>query len=275
MSIEKADLHIHTTASDGLYTPQEIIDSALQAGLSHISITDHDTLDGLLSLNADSHVQKLKVIPGIEFSTDLPAHEVHILGYYIDIRSKPLRQQLDVLTEDRRLRVNKILEKLALLGYPISQEQVLRTAMGATSVGRPHVAKVLVERGYFSSVAEVFSQILSAGKPAYVPHFKLTPEQVIRLIIQAKGVPVLAHPGLIGNDALVSAIIQKGIRGLEVYHPMHSKGEIAKYLSLARQHNLLVTGGSDFHGIPARYPASLGQFYIPADVVYQLQTYRE
>lgn len=271
MPTEKADLHIHTTASDGLYTPQEIIDSALQVGLSHIAITDHDTVDGLLSLNTDSHAQKLSVIPGIEFSTDLPAHEVHILGYYIDIHSQPLRQQLDILTQDRRLRVGRIAEKLAALGYPISQERVLAIAQGATSVGRPHVAKVLVENGYFSSVAEAFSQVLNAGKPAYVSHFKLTPEQVIRLITQAKGVPVLAHPGLVGNDALVAAVIQQGIRGLEVYHPMHSKAEIAKYLNLARQYKLLVTGGSDFHGIPARYPASLGQFYIPADAVYQLQ----
>lgn len=268
-----ADLHIHTTASDGRFSPPEIIKQALEAGLSYIAITDHDTVDGLLKLRQleTSIPANLAIIPGIEFSTDLPNNEVHILGYGIDIFHQELRSQLDHLVTQRHERAKQIIGKLNQLGYEITYERILTLAGHATSIGRPHIARALVEKKYFSTVSDVFNELLYKNGPAYIPHYKLTPKQIIELIKQAGGIPVLAHPGLVGNDDLVLEMISLGISGLEVYHPTHDADQIQKYLDLAQQHHLAITGGSDFHGIPARFPQKLGIFTISANLARQLQ----
>ena len=267
-----ADLHMHTTASDGRFSPLQVIKQALEAGLSTIAITDHDTVDGLLQLaELDESTPNLTIIPGIEFSTDLPEHEVHILGYFIDIYNKELRSQLDILVADRHHRTKQIIVKLNQLGYLITYERVLELAQSATAIGRPHIAKALVEKNYCSSISEVFTTLLDKNGPAYVPHHKLTPKQVIELIKKTGGLPVLAHPGLVGNDNIVTQVIKEGIVGLEVYHPKHDEMQIEKYQCMARQHNLLITGGSDFHGIPGRFPEKLGIFTIPATLVEKFQ----
>jgi len=268
-----ADLHIHTTASDGRLSPASIIDQAIQAKLSYIAITDHDTVDGLLQLSTiqQSLPGNLFVIPGIELSTDLPENEVHILGYYIDIFNAELCHQLDLLIAHRHERAQQMIVKLNQLGYAITYLHVLELAGQATSIGRPHIAKALVAKKYFSTVSDVFTTLLDKNGPAYVPHYKLTPNQVIELIKRAGGVPVLAHPGLVGNDNIILDIIESGILGLEVYHPKHDEGQIQKYLELANKHQLAITGGSDFHAIPARFPHKLGIYTIPANLVCQLQ----
>lgn len=270
-----ADLHIHTTASDGHLTPKAIIAQALEAGLSCISITDHDTVDGLLQLGEMKSVlpASLCLIPGIELSTDLPENEVHILGYHIDIHHTELREQLDRLVAHRHERAKRIIMKLNQLGYMITYERVLELAVTATAIGRPHIAKALVEMNYFSTVSDVFTTLLGNNGPAYVPHYKLTPEQVIELIKKAGGIPVLAHPGLIGNDHIVCEMIETGILGLEVYHPTHDNMQIEKYLAMATERKLAITGGSDFHGIVTRFPATLGIFTIPKALASQLQTF--
>jgi len=268
-----ADLHVHTTASDGRLSPASIIEQAIQGKLSYIAITDHDTVDGLVQLNAvqQSLPTNLIVIPGIELSTDLPESEVHILGYYIDIFNTELRHQLEIIVADRHERAKKMVIKLNKLGYSITYLRVLELAGQATAIGRPHIAKALVEKDYFSTIADVFTTLLYKNGPAYVPHYKLTPIQVIQLIKKAGGVPVLAHPGLVGNDDIVLDIIHSGILGLEVYHPKHNEQQIQKYLELANKHQLAITGGSDFHAIPARFPPELGIFTIPANLISQLQ----
>ncbi|WP_371371183.1 PHP domain-containing protein [Sporomusa aerivorans] len=268
-----ADLHIHSTASDGRLAPQEIISQAEQAGLSYIAITDHDTVNAHLELRAaglDSAASKMTLIPGIEFSTDLPKHEVHILGYFIDIDSRKLRDQLEVIANDRLRRSKLMVEKLNKLGYAIEYSRVLAIAGPAKSVGRPHVAKALLEKKYFATIGEVFEQVLSKNGPAYVPHYKLAPEQVIKIITQAGGAAILAHPGLIGDDRLVLELITAGIQGLEVYHPEHDQGMTNKYLTIAQKYNLKITGGSDFHAIPGRYPEKLGIFTISARMAESL-----
>ena len=267
-----ADLHIHTTASDGRLSPLEIIKKATKANLAYISITDHDTVDGLLQLAKlpQSIPASLRVIPGIELSTDLPENEVHILGYGIDIFNIELGKQLAILIADRHNRTKRIIQKLNQLGYFITYERVLELAKSATSIGRPHIAKALVEKSYCSSISEAFMTLLDKNGPAYVPHHKLTVKQVIEVIKKAGGLPILAHPGLVGNDNIVSEVIEAGIAGLEVYHPRHDAQQIEKYLCLANNHNLLVTGGSDFHGIPGRFPDQLGIFTIPAKLAAQL-----
>jgi predicted metal-dependent phosphoesterase TrpH len=269
-----ADLHIHTTASDGRLSPQEIVRQAEEAGLSHIAITDHDTVAAHLALRAQDvtgpRVSRLSIIPGIEFSTDLPGHEVHILGYFIDIDNSKLTDQLAIITNDRLQRAKLMVDKLNKLGYSIDYDRVLAIAGQATSVGRPHIAKALLENNYFSSVADVFTQLLSPNGPAYVPHYKLTPEQVIRLITAAGGMAIVAHPGLIGDDRLVVDLIRAGLHGLEVYHPEHDQVMTSKYLAIAQKYNLKITGGSDFHAIPGRYPDKLGIFTVSAKIVDSL-----
>lgn len=267
-----ADLHIHTTASDGRLSPQEIVRQAEAAGLRHIAITDHDTVAAHLALRTQAATEplRLSIIPGIEFSTDLPGHEVHILGYFIDIDNSKLTEQLAIITNDRLQRAQLMVDKLNKLGYAIEYSRVLAIAGQATAVGRPHIAKALLENNYFSSVADVFTQVLSANGPAYVPHYKLTPEQVIRLITAAGGMAIVAHPGLIGNDRLVVDLIKAGVHGLEVYHPEHDQVMTSKYLAIAQKYNLKITGGSDFHAIPGRYPDKLGIFTVSAKIVDSL-----
>lgn len=266
-----ADLHIHTTASDGRQSPLEIVRQAEKVGLSHIAITDHDTVAAHLELRdagiIDNFVTKLSIIPGIEFSTELPGYEVHILGYFIDIDNSKLRDQMEIIRNDRLQRSQTIIAKLNQLGYLIDYDRVVEFAGQSTAIGRPHVAEVLVENGYFKTVDEVFKVLLANDGPAYVPHYKLTPEQAIKLIEQAGGIAVLAHPGLIGDDNLVLKMIQAGMRGLEVFHPEHDHAMTCKYLDLANKYNLKITGGSDFHAIPGRYPEKLGIFTISAALV--------
>jgi predicted metal-dependent phosphoesterase TrpH len=156
--------------------------------------------------------------------------------------------------------------KITDLGYPIEEQEILRVARVAASVGRPHVAKALIKKGYFSTVAEVFQTLLNRDKPGYVPHYKLTPAEVIALIRQAGGISVLAHPGLVGKDQQVRQIIDLGIDGLEVYHPKHDAAAVERYRILAQDHELLVSGGSDYHAIPGRFPEKLGEFIVPNSV---------
>lgn len=270
--MKTADLHVHTTASDGRMPPQEILASAQVAGLTAIAITDHDTVDGLLSiLKALEQTSTLEVIPGIEFSTDLPGHEVHILGYFIDPFHSELRIQLQYLIDDRIARARKIVDKLGRLGYFIDYDRVVQLARTATAIGRPHIARALVEKKYFSSVYDVFQSLLKTDGPAYVPHYKLEPQSVIKLIRSAGGLPVLAHPGLIHNDEIVKKILSYGIMGIEVYHPIHKPDAVKRYLAMAKEYHLCVTGGSDYHAIPERFPEQLGIYTINYELVTMLR----
>lgn len=264
-----ADLHIHTTASDGLLTPQQIVNSAKYAGLSIMSITDHDTVEGYLTLQDGFF--PLQIIPGIEFSTDVAGSEVHILGYYVNVNQEQFSEVLQRLTNDRFLRADKMIQRLHDLGFSISQERVKEISRCSHSVGRPHIARVLVEQGYFSSITEAFQTVLATNGPAYIPHYKLLPQEVVKLIQLAGGLAVLAHPGLIKNKTLVKNIISLGIDGLEAIHPAHTPEQMLYYQEMARTQNLLITGGSDFHGIKGRYPEKLGQFSISASLVKEME----
>lgn len=263
------DLHIHTTASDGKFSPEEIIFQAQKARLSSIAITDHDTIDGILQLNQQKLFSNsnITIIPGIEFSTDLPGYEVHILGYFIDVNSPKLLSHLEILKEHRHNRLTKMLIKLNKLGYNINQEDVMSVTNKTTSIGRSHIAQALIKKGYFSSTQDVFHALLNNNGPAYIPHFKYTPSQVVQLIKHCNGIPVLAHPGLIKNDNIVLNMIKAGLEGMEVFHPKHSAYDTIKYLSMAKQYSLQITGGSDFHGIDGRFPKYLGIFTVPRSIM--------
>lgn len=259
-----ADLHIHTTASDGCLTAQEVLAASERLGLRMIAITDHDTVDAHVALQKQPYTKGLTtVIPGIEFSTDVLHSEVHILGYHIDIKHDELNTNLTHIMNDRINRARKIVDKLSHLGYPISFQRVREIAGDAQSIGRPHIAKALVEQGFFSSVGQVFHSLLKKNGPAYFPHYKLTPLEVSGLIHRAGGLAVLAHPGLIGDDSLARHILTLGLDGIEAIHPAHSTKQIGYYHKMAISQGLLVTGGSDFHGVSGRFPEKLGEFTIP------------
>ncbi|MGB9840749.1 PHP domain-containing protein [Thermovenabulum sp.] len=266
----KVDLHIHTNFSDGKLTPEEIVDKAIEFKLKAIAITDHDTVDGIkFAMDKARFYPFLEVVPGIEINTDFEEEEIHILGYYIDYQKPFLQEKLRELQKKRENRIQDMVEKLNKLNIDIKIEEVEKEAEGP-SIGRPHVARVLVKKGYVSSVEEAFSLFLDRGKPAYVPRYKLSPEEAIELIKKSGGIPVLAHPGLIKSNEIIIKIIFKGIQGIEVYHKEHNEEAVRFFMELARKHNLLMTGGSDCHGDPL----ILGSLPVPYDFLIKLKEYK-
>ena len=270
-----SDMHIHTTFSDGRLMPEEIVKSAREAGLKYIAITDHDTVDGIRYMYEQGFYPSkgIGIIPGIEFSSIKDGHEVHILGYNINIFNQQLADALNEVSEARWIRFSTMLGKLKELGFTISEAEVLKLAGTSHSVGRSHIARALVKKGFFSDVRTVFSELLGAGKPAYVENFRLTPEEILPIIHEAGGFSVLAHPKLVGDDSLVETLLELDFGGLEVFYPQHNEEDVERYTKFAKDRGLLLTGGSDFHGIPGRYPEILGEFAIADDyarVLYKI-----
>ncbi len=259
-----SDLHIHTTFSDGRLTPEEVLAAAREAGLRNIAITDHDTVDGLRHLYESERdsIKGLTIIPGIELSAQVDGREVHILGYNIDIYSSQLAEGLVEISEDRWQRLVLMLEKLQELKYDVSEAEVLKVAGASSSVSRSHVARVLVKKGFFPTARNAFDELLVEGKPCYIPRYRVEAQAAVDLIRAAGGFPVLAHPLLIGDDAVVSRVLKLDVAGIEVYYPQHSGDDVRRYGQLAELHGLLKTGGSDFHGIAGRYPETLGEFVV-------------
>lgn len=259
-----SDLHMHTTFSDGKLTPEELVAAAKAAGLTYMAITDHDTVEGIVDLYENGHypARGINIIPGIEFSAHHPTKEIHILGYNVDIYYRGLADKLNDVTEGRWSRFSEMVEKLRALGYAITEADVLAIAGTSKSISRSHIGRVLVKKGYFASVREAFDAVLCKGQPAYVPHYHLEVEEIIDLIKAAGGTPVLAHPKLVGDDALVRELCQRGIKGIEAFYPQHNAEDTGRYLAMAEEFGLMVSGGSDFHGFPTRYPQELGVFTI-------------
>lgn len=267
------DLHIHTTASDGRLTPREVLTEAKRVGLTCIAITDHDTLDGIkelaqAGLDFDAAV---RIIRGIEFSAYMPHNEVHILGLNIDLENEVLNQRLTTVRQSRWQRLDIMLRRLQNAGYDrVKKEAVLRLAGQSRSIGRAHIAAALTEAGYFASVTEAFEQLLHKGGKIYEPHCKLEVGEIISLIHGAGGKAVLAHPGLVRDDKIVQQVLAAGMDGIEVYHPRHGADEVKKYEQMAKDNGLLVSGGSDFHAIPGRFPEKLGIFTVDDAAVAKL-----
>ena len=257
-------------------TPQEIVQHAVERGLSAIAITDHDVVDAYaLALR---YIQEnnlpLKLIPGVEFNTNEKNREVHILGYHLDTAHPKLAVAMNELQEARVERIRKIIDKLQPLNYKITMADVLAEAPNVLSLGRPHVARVLVKKGCFAKNKEVFDALLAKGKPAYIPHVKISVAQAIDLILNAGGIPVLAHPGLIKDDDYVQKLLDTHpLQGIEVYYPTHTPEDTQKYIQIAKKRNLLCTGGSDFHATFGRYPQSLGIFSLKYEQIYAIMNY--
>lgn len=273
------DLHIHTSASDGSLSPVEVVALAATKGLDCIAITDHDSIEGIRPALLEAEKHGLEVIPGIELSTDVDNGEVHILGYFIDVGNRELQDVLATARDDRQQRARRIVHMLEQLGCCIPWTRVTELA-GDGSVGRGHIAQVLVEAGYVTSTAEAFEKYLGQTCPAYVRrHHRLKPTDAVKLIVHAGGLPVLAHPVTYdGNGKPVSAkplpllpdLRKVGLVGLEAYYSGYPP-KASEFLSRrADQHVLVTTGGSDFHG-SLKPECLLGEVLVPAECVENLK----
>jgi 3',5'-nucleoside bisphosphate phosphatase len=254
MHMGYVDLHIHTTASDGVMSPSEIVRYAKAKGLQAIAITDHDTIEGLEEGLLEGERIDFEVIPGIEISAEHSPGSMHLLGFFLDIHHPTLNERLGYLQKARAERNSKIVERLNRLGIELTYEDVLK-ASGGGQVGRPHFAQVLLEKNYVGSFQEAFERFLKKGAPAYVDKFRFTAKEAIHFINEARGVAVLAHPNTLNMngyselETLILRLIEEGLKGIEVYYPEHSPLEVARYKTLAERYGLLMTGGTDYHGI--------------------------
>lgn len=269
----KVDLHLHTTASDGALTPAELVQEAKARGLECIAITDHDSTNGIAGALAEGEAVGLQVIPGIEMSTDIPRAEVHILGYFLHYEDDQFQSVLRQLRDGRLDRASKMVGKLAEMGMPLSWGRVLEVA-GQGSVGRPHIAQVMVETGYVASMVEAFASYIGRNAPAYVERYKLTPVEAVRIVRTVKGLPVLAHPAeVVTLPDLLPELVEAGLVGLEAYYSDYSPEAVEGLLSLADEYGLVPTGGTDFHrrdpsGRPPQYP---GDVWVPWESVRRLK----
>jgi 3',5'-nucleoside bisphosphate phosphatase len=264
-----ADLHIHTTFSDGTQSPQEIVELAAKNGLATIAITDHDVVAGIDPAIQKGSELKVAVIPGIEFTTEAQDTEIHILGYYFDHHDPQLLQTISLIQQGRADRVAKICEKLKALAVAIDPDEVFALA-GHRAPGRPHVARVMLKHGYVKSIKEAFDRYLEFHGPAYVSHYKLSPQEAIKLITEAKGIPVYAHPAASNCDQIIPDLLAAGLRGIEAYYIGHRESQTAHYIGLAEKYGLLVTGGSDYHGTTSGRDVELGTITIPDELVEKL-----
>jgi predicted metal-dependent phosphoesterase TrpH len=260
------DLHTHSTASDGLLAPSELVQQARAAGLSVFSITDHDTVAGCAAAADAAAAAGIELVPGIEISAVSDARDVHILGYFVDVESPTLRTFIAGQREERLRRVREMGRRLGDLGCPIDIDPILDAARGGRSVGRPQVAAALMSRGYVATRDEAFARFLEFGAPAFVPRCGASPEQVVGVIHAAGGVASMAHPGLTRRDEIIAALAAAGLDALEVRHSDHDAATEAKYRAMARDLGLLVTAGSDFHGdTTGRRRARLGGVSLDED----------
>lgn len=268
----RADLHNHTVASDGLLTPTELIEYAAKKGLQAVAITDHDSTEGIeegLRAGKKNHVY---VIPGIELNTQIDHNEIHILGYFIDPGYSKLQEVLEKAREVRKTRAERMVEKLTeLYGFDIHYEDVLAEAKEG-GVGRYHIGRVLLSKGYVNNITEAFEKYLGTECPAYVGRYKITPREGIELIEKAGGVAVLAHPGLLPDPGLIYALIEQGVKGIEAYHSKHTQEQSKEYARIANQYGLLITGGSDCHGELYDGMPIIGDVSIDANVIASLRS---
>lgn len=265
------DLHVHTTFSDGRLTPAEIISLAVEQGIEAIAITDHDTVGGIIpALKAAQQFPRLTVIPGIEINTDIENGEVHILGYFIDYANENLIRELDAIRNARLHRARQMVEKLRDLNCPLPWENVEHLANGAP-VCRPHIAQAMMDAGYVASIKEAFNTYIGHDGPAYVERKKLLPDEAARLILDAHGLPVLAHPAEIDNlDDMVARLKKAGLAGIEVYYKNYSKTIIGSLLELSHKYGLIATGGTDYHGF-GDDEVMLGKTPVPGECVQKLK----
>jgi hypothetical protein len=269
MTKESFDLHLHSTASDGTHSPKEIIEIAKSSNVVAVSITDHDNINGYFEALRFAQDLGVQIFGGVELNTDAFDTEIDILGYFWNPDNQKFIDMLSDRQSNRIERAKNIVTKLNALGLEISYDRVRAIAKG--SICRPHIIEAMVEKNYVSNQKEAFEKYLGLGKPAFVPHDHITPRKAIEYIIEAGGLPVVAHPGLVGNDEVVEKLLQDGAKGLEAYYPMHTEEEITKYIELAQKYDAIVTCGSDSHGPKRKKSFPIGSTKAPSDVLVIFQ----
>ncbi len=260
------DLHMHTTASDGVLSPSALVERAFNVGIRILSVTDHDTMAGIDEASESAMSRGMKFLPGIEITAVDNQRDIHILAYFLDNKQERLAPFLVRQRADRVRRAREMSKKLAELGVPINiDEKIVRCESTGAAVGRPDVANALLEAGHVASVQQAFNRLLGDGCPAYVPRKGMTPVDIVRAVTQVGGVTALAHPGLLKKDALILSLAKEGLDAIEVYHSDHSSSDESRYLRLSEEHGLAVSGGSDFHGDHHRRAQCFGKVGLPRD----------
>jgi 3',5'-nucleoside bisphosphate phosphatase len=265
------DLHIHSTASDGKINPEDIVIKAAELGLKVISLTDHDSISGISpALKAAKQFPGLTFIPGVEISTDLADGEAHILGYFIDYTDPSLEKALERFRDSRLGRGRGMVIKLKELGIDIDWARVQEIA-GDGAIGRPHVARAMLEKGYIATFEEAFDKYIGHGGPAYVEREKMTPEEAVTLIVRSRGLPVLAHPFTVKDpEVMVRQLKPAGLVGIEAYYKDNTPQATATTLKLAGKYGLIATGGTDYHGIGNSNEVMMGGVEVPLEAAQKL-----
>jgi predicted metal-dependent phosphoesterase TrpH len=266
------DLHTHSTASDGIYSPTELLHKAHEVGLRVLALTDHDTTNGVTEAADAARTLGIELIPGIELNTDTEGGEVHVLGYFPEWQRPDFQEVLKTLRNARERRGQRMVELLNEQGINVTWERVHEIAQGA--VGRPHVARALMEAGYVQSIGEAFERYIGTGCRAYVPRYRMSPVDATHLIDSANGLPVIAHPldlpGLTRLRDWLPELCAAGMVGLETYYGPYTPDNEATLRVLAEEYQLIPTGGTDFHG-PGIHPTPLGGRYVPEEAVERLK----
>ncbi len=256
----KVDLHTHTVYSDGALSPTELVLLAKKQGLSIISITDHDSINGFREAVECGNDIGVEVIPGLEISTDLDDKEIHLLAYFIDINNEELQKYLSFFRDERFQRAKRMVNKLKKLGLPITIDDVMDKAQGS-AVGRPHIAYTMIELGIIKSYQEAFERYIGDYGPAFERKIHVSPQSAFKLINDSGGLSFIAHPGFM-KEHILTRLIEAGVDGIEVIHPCHNESQIQFYRGIVNQYCLLESGGSDFHGGKKMDGENLGKYYI-------------
>jgi len=260
------DLHLHTTASDGRSTPEELVREAALAGLTTIAVTDHDTTASIAEVTGAAEASGMTCVPGIEITAVHNGQDVHMLGYFLDADNGELAEFLAGQREDRRRRLFEMADELDRLGMPIDRGRLQAAERDSKrALGRPMLADALVRAGYVATISEAFERFLGTDKPAFISRRGASPAEVVELITRAGGLSSLAHPGKSNLDAIIPELVAGGLGAIEVYHPDHDERQTTHYRELARRHGVLVTGGSDYHGAGSGRTSGFGRVTLPVD----------
>ena len=265
------DFHMHSIYSDGVKSPEGLLRHAIDCNLSMMALTDHDEINGIKALRTAQDQldpeKTIKIINGCEFSADYKDKSIHILGYRFDETNKELRDFIEYFKSKREERIDEIIRRCNNAGYFISKDELLKKFPKTQAYGRPHIGQLLIDGGYAKDINDVFKDILRKDSPCYVPKVKIEVPYIIDIIHKAGGLAVMAHPKLVSSDEYVVEMLAYDFDGMEVYHTKHNDDDVKRYTALATKHNLFITGGSDYHGIPGKAPDKFGDYLVSSENV--------